>query len=350
MQRINWLMPLVLVPTLGAIGCHRKEEPSKTDRAAEVKEPTAKPAGSADAGQNLATLPAPDGWLVASEQDWIPIVNDSGAELRRAQDAMALGDREGTAVHLDDAAVAIDEQANHQRTRVEKERLNGAARRVRELAKGVRGGDAALDPFDATLASAYRDSAAISWLYLDEEDWVPTFERPRKHFEHAFELLKEGDDEAAASEIRRGAGFLRLAATSARADDRELLEAQVARLYELAKRAESHKASASDLREALVKVDTAYASSYLHVAEAAYRAKNRAESGRALHELASRMRTRTHFLGEEVKKAPKALLDQVERVGSALVQGGKVTDREVEDLLGRLRDMLGTKPSDMGHG
>jgi len=123
------------------------------------------------------------------------------------------------------------------------------------------------------LANAYENDVAVDWMYLSQETWMPTFERPATHFQNALSLLDEGKNSAAADEIRRGAGYFKLAARSARADDRALLMQKVAELATLAKRASAGTLKADVLRKALVDTDNAYAESYLHQAEESWAKK-----------------------------------------------------------------------------
>ena len=350
MRRGRWWMPTLVMFMSGSLGCSGRCSEPALEATSEAEPHVIEGGLGMQLARSPTSLPAPDGWLVSSEQDWVPVVNESGVKLQLARDAMARADFELAAAHLSNAASAIEEQARTQSAKVEQARLSAAAQRVRELGEEARSGKLGLEAFDAALASAYRESATVSWLYLDAEDWVPTFERPRQHFERALGMLSSGNSQAAASEVRRGAGFLRLAEASAWADDRGLLDAEVKKLYALASEADAEKLRRSALQAALVRADTAFARSYLRVAEEAYRSQRRRSSGRALRELASRLRTRALWLGDKSEQVPGGLAEQLERAGSTMAKGSPLAEDLFLRLVRRVREKLRGTPREKTDG
>ncbi len=347
--QFSWTFVACMV-ALCVMGCGQKREQPRENTpatAAPSAETTAKatPAPAAD-------TPAawPDGWLVTTEQEWIPVLNRAGEELRTARAAFLAGDRQKAASSVRAAADAIQKDAD-QRTDQDKDRLSSAATQLRALADRLdqKTAQVSRESFDNELVNAYRSDATVTWLYLEQDAWAPTFERPREHFQRAFEALKAGDNARAASEIRRGSSYFRLAAQSARADDRELLNKEVSRIDALAAQAQSGKLTQDELRRALAQVDTVYAESYLHVAEDAYRQKNRQQSGRALREAAARLRSRAQWAGDEIKEGSTKLADELDQLGSAISRDAKIAAKDVTSLLKRARDALQGQGSEASH-
>ncbi|MDB4974836.1 MAG: hypothetical protein JWN48_3177 [Myxococcaceae bacterium] len=332
----------IIVYTLAAAACSRELPTTASDSKGSEIARTATEASPDRLTPPMAKVAVwPDGWLIVSDEEWIPVLDETGETLTSARDSFVGGDALGAAVQTRAAAAAIrrnetargaSESASLEQ---QAKKLDALGARL-ELRKNVSTAE-----LSKTIAEAYREAAGVTWLHLEEETLRPTFDKPQEHFDRALGLLSNRDDTAAADEIRRGAGYFRLASISARADDRPALDQQVAKLNHLAQRADLGSLTAPELKTALVEVDSAYAASYLHQAESEYQARQHADASRTLREAAARMRARGHWLGEEVHHASSAVAEELESMGDKLGHGVSVAIRKAAVVLEHAKEELG---------
>jgi hypothetical protein len=346
---------VLFVFTLTGTACEHKDAASVEPAAAAAiaEQPAAPSAGEASGAapaQNAAANTAgaatvwPDGWILLSEEEWIPVLDDVGNDLIKARTAFAKGDRKAAAQDVRGAVSSLEKRKEGLSPDA-LGRLAQVSSDLGALAARLEGTDAIPQTdLDRALGSAYRSVADVEWVYLREDIWVPTFERPAEHFQRALALLDQGQGATAADEIQRGAGYFRLAMTSARSDDRELLQAQVDKLSSLAKQADAGTLKSADLKQALAQVDNAYAESYLHQAEAEWSKKESSGTRRALREASARIRSGASWLGAESKDATHALVEDLEKLGHKLGAGAKITSEELHKLIEKASASLHAAP------
>lgn len=328
------IMVLVLSPFL-AVACHRDDGPAQTDR-----QTSTDPSAQRDAKAVKAPV-WPDGYIVVSEEEWIPVVNPAGEKLAAARKAFVAGDTRAAAESLRAAAKAIGADTALA-TVEERSALERDEQVLDRLADQLASGAVEREAFERALTDAYRRDATVTWLHLQDEAFEPFLERPSGHTQAALAALARNDNEEAAAEIRRAAAFFRLAAQTARDDDRELLQHNVDRMNQLATRAEAGKLTAKELRAGLAKVDAAYAASYLHQAEDDYMgARQEVERApRALLEATARMRSRLRLLDQEMEATSKAVVDELERLTDKLHRGERVGERDATAAFKRARKQV----------
>jgi hypothetical protein len=57
-------------------------------------------------------------------------------------------------------------------------------------------------------AKAYQADLKHLWIVADEQDWIPIIEMPQQHWQAAKEDYLNRDNQAAATEVRKGTAFL----------------------------------------------------------------------------------------------------------------------------------------------
>lgn len=346
MQHRTLLTSALAVSLLAGAACNRNEtKPESTEKApaTDVKvADKAKAEKDEVATSNAGKSPIwPDGYLVASEEEWIPVINTVGQKLVEARKQYAAGSSDKAANDLRAAASAMREDAKAVQGDL-KSRLDQSAKDLEVTADKLAHGSVGGDALDKALVRAYRQDVPATWLYAQEETVRPFYERPSKHSAHALDLLARKDYAGAAAEIRRSTAFFRLAALSARDDDRELLQHNVDLLNKRAKQAEAGKLTPDELRQTLAQVDAAYAASYLHQAEAHYAAKDAQHATRSLREAIARMRSRLHWVGKESEAASTSVVRGIEELADKLGRGAKVAAKDVASLFKRAHNQVKT--------
>lgn len=341
MKRSGLYLGSIVLCTMTATACSREliVETAQPEQQGGLELTTPAPPAQTAAEPSAAPV-WPDGWLFISDQEWLPVLDETGKYLLSAREYFASGDSAGAASQTRDAVGAIRRQEPPCDAR-ERASLEQEAQKLEQLAMRLElRQDVSAAELTTTIAAAYRNTAMVTWLHLDDETWHATLQKPQRHFERALALLSKRSGSDAADEIRRGAGYLRLAPAGARADELRTLEQQVAKLTWLAQRADLDDLSAAELHTTLVGVDAAHAASYLQQAEREYEAKQAAKASRTLRQAAARLRARRHWLGEDVQRASSAVADELELLADKLGRGVSLTLPRLKQSLQRAREEL----------
>ncbi len=336
-----------LMAALAAAACNKQENSDKP--IAEPQAASQQPEQRAEKAEQPALWP--DGWMVVSEDEWIPVMNAAGRELSAARQSFVANDLTGAREHVQAAAKAIRQEQGELKTEPQEEsankRLDDAAKQLGALAAKLDDKQQVTrEEFERTFTSAYRTNAQVDWLHLSTDTLVPLFEKPRTHFADALRKLADKDQAGAAAELRRGTAYLRLATESARKEDKTKLDDALGELRRLASRADKGELAEADLRSALARVDSAYATSYLDRAQDELKRDARPQAGRSLREAATRMRARLEWIGDQTKDAAKDLVDELEQTGDQLAKGGKLAGKKLEELYARAKKSLTETPSE----
>jgi len=278
----------------------------------------------------------PDGFVVVSEEEWVPVLGDAGQALHDARAQFQQGNRKQAAQLIRTALTKLDqEQAN--RSKTDEAQYQRTKASLSALATQLeKGQDVSSKDLDRTLADAYKNDAELDWIYLREDAWVPTFEQPTLHFKRALTLLEQGQNQAAANQIRSGTGYFRVALASAPASDSERLSQQVQALSELATRADQNLLSAGELKRTVATANTVFAECYLQNARNAYAANDPQRAARLLQEGLVRTQAASHW----TDSGELAQAESIESVAGKLRAGEQVSANDVRSAFDRLKTQI----------
>jgi hypothetical protein len=154
---------------------------------------------------------------------------------------------------------------------------------------------------------------------------------PTSHFQKAGELFLKKDLKAAASEIRKGAGFLKQKAKIATTDSKEDLNASAQELEKLAADVEKGGVTSENQLKGV------FASSYHALSKHEYRRASEAwakkktkETGQALTNAAQDVEQAAKWSGRELGTDTADTIDYARTVGAKLVKGAGWTVDEVD--------------------
>ncbi len=154
---------------------------------------------------------------------------------------------------------------------------------------------------------------------------------PGSHFQKADELFLKKDLKRAASEIRKGAGFLRQKAKSATKDSKEGLDASAQELEKLAGDVQTGGvASENQLKDAFARSYHALADYEYRRASEAWAKKKTGETGRALTNAAQDVEQAGKWSGRELGTDTADTINSARAVGAKLVKGAGWTVDEVD--------------------
>jgi hypothetical protein len=154
---------------------------------------------------------------------------------------------------------------------------------------------------------------------------------PASHFQKAHELFLKKDMKAAASEIRKGARFLRQKAKGATKDSKEDLTASAQELEKLAKDVErGGVTSEKQLKDTFARSYHALSNYEYRRASESWAKKKTRETGQALTDAAHDMEQAAKWSGRELETDTADTIDYARVVGGKLVKGAGWTADEVD--------------------
>ena len=153
---------------------------------------------------------------------------------------------------------------------------------------------------------------------------------PASHFQKADELFLKKDLKAAASEIRKGAGFLTRKAKSATKDSKEDINASAQELEKLAKDVErGGVTSEKQLKDTFARSYHALSNYEYRRASESWAKKKTRETGQALTDAAQDMEQAAKWSGRELETGTADTIGYARAVGGKLVKGADWTEDEV---------------------
>ena len=156
-------------------------------------------------------------------------------------------------------------------------------------------------------------------------------DEPGSHFQKAVELFVKKDLKTAASEIRKGAGFLKRKAKSATKEGKEGLSASAQELEKLAKDVErGGVTSEKQLKDTFARSYEALSKYEYRRASESWAKKKTRETGQALTNAAQDMEQAAKWSGRELETGTADTIDYARVVGGKLVKGAGWTADEVD--------------------
>ena len=154
---------------------------------------------------------------------------------------------------------------------------------------------------------------------------------PASHFQKADELFLKKDLKAAASEIRKGAGFLKGKAKSATKDSKEGLDASAQELEKLAKDVETGGVtSEKQLKDTFARSYHALSNYEYRRASESWAKKKTRETGQALTNAAQDVEQAAKWSGRELEADTADTIEYARGVGGKLVKGAGWSVDEVD--------------------
>jgi hypothetical protein len=198
---------------------------------------------------------ASDDWIVYDDVTYAPVVDAVSRHLDAARHAFDTKDNAKVAAELHTVADELKQQAvragNVDRALARKDlalakadigaaretatRIDAAALKIASVAAAVESGKIRTKAeLDKAIDKAARADLDRRWLVTDVATWYQVSEEPQRHFTDAAAAYARKDYKAAAAEIRKANGYLRLEAGRASGAARQELDTSIAQLDALA--------------------------------------------------------------------------------------------------------------------
>ena len=326
----------------------------------------ATPAAATAPAAKPATAPAakaPADWIVWDDTTYTPVLDEVSQSLADARKAVAAKDNARAAEAMTAAARALEKQAaqaarmeqqravaDEKLARETRQRMDKLVKQLDATAAQLKAGKLATPAaLDKALTQAQRADLERRWLVTDVTTWYPVVEQPQTHFLAAAEAYAKKDYKAAATEVRKAAGFVRLEAARAVGDSRRALDESAAALSATAKSLDKGTVkSAQDLDKVFARADHALALAHRARAAESWARKAYDQAGYELKAAAHSVEAAAAWTGDKAKAAAQAGAADARSVGDKLASAGVWTRDEVAKGFEGLGSALNRLGQDIG--
>lgn len=316
-------------------------------------------AAPAAAKAPLATQ-SPNDWIIYDDTTFTPVVDSISLRLEEAHKAFDAKDNKKAAAELRAVASELKKQATRAaktdlaRAKAETKlaqdtsrRMDAAASKVDAAAAGIESGKIkSRADLDKVIDKAVRADLERRWLVTDVTIWYPVSEEPQRHFGSAIEAYVKKDYKAAATEIRKAAGYVRLEASRVTGDARQALGSSVAELDKLAAAVE--KGAVKDekfMEQTFASAKHALALAHRAQATESWARKEYDKAGYELKAAAHDLESAAGWVGREAKAGVSGAVADARALGDKLASGATWTRDEVA----RGFESLGNALNELGH-
>ncbi len=297
---------------------------------------------------------APEDWIVYGDTTYTPVVDDvsrhldaarkafdakdnkkAAAEMRTVADELKLqaarAGKENSALITEDKALLAGDTKFAQGTRDTIKHMNATALKISAAAAAIDSGKIKSNAdLDKAIDKAARADMERRWLISDVTTWYPVSEEPQRHFTDAAAAYARKDYKAAATDIRKATGYLRLEAGRATGEARQELDGSVAQLDTLA--ASVEKGAVKDeqsMAKAFAKADHALALEHRSKAAESWTRKEYDKAGYELKAAAQGLESAAGWAGGEAQAGASATVADTRALSDKLASGATWTRDEV---------------------
>ncbi|MGH7182357.1 MAG: hypothetical protein ACREJN_10315 [Nitrospiraceae bacterium] len=307
------------------------------------------------------TIQSPTDWIAYEDRTYTPVADEISRRLAAGRKAFVDKDNKKAAAEMRAVADELKEQAaraakvDTARAKAEMTLAQETAKRMDLTAKKVTAAAVALESgkiktqadLDKIIDKAARADMERRWLVTDVTTWYPVSEEPQRHFVGAIEAYAKKDYQAAATEIRKAASYVRLEAWRAASETKQALQISVAELDTLAASAEKGAVKdAKAMDKAFTHANHALALAHRAKAAESWAHKEYDKAGYELKAAAHALESAAGWAGAEAKAGASATVADTKALGDKLASGATWAREEVAkgfESLGNALNALGQK-------
>lgn len=330
-----------------------------------TKTPTAPTAQAASAGTKTSiAINPPADWIIYDDKTFTPVADSISLHLDAARKAFDAKDNKKATAEMRAVADELQEQAAHaakaDKTRAQSEmklahdtfkRMNAAASKVNAAAAGIESGKIKTKAdLDQAIDKATRADMERRWLVTDVAIWYPLSEEPQRHFGSAVEAYAKKNYKAAATEIRKATGYLRLEAARVTGDAKQALDHSVAKLDKLAASVEEGAVKDEKvMNRAFANASHALALAHRAKATESWARKEYHKAGYELQAAAHGLESASRWAGGEARAGASAVAAGTQALGDKLASGANWTRNEVAQGFESLGNAINTLGREIGN-
>lgn len=306
-------------------------------------------------------IQSPTDWIVYDDTVFTPVADSISLHLDAARKAFDAKDNKKAAAAMRAVADELKGQAaraaNTDKARAKADmrlahdtstRMTAVAAKVSAAAADIESGKIKTKAdLDRTIGKAARADMERRWLVTDVATWYPVTEEPQRHFGSAVEAYAKKDYKAAATEIRKATGYLRLESARVTGAAKQALDSSVTDLDKLAAAVE--KGAVKDekvMDKTFANANHALAMAHRTKAAESWARKEYSQAGYELKAAGRGLESAAGWIGAEAKKGTSTVVADTRALGDKLTSGMTWTRDEVVkgfEALGNSIDALGQK-------
>ena len=310
--------------------------------------PTAAAQAPSAATKAPIELKSPTEWIVYDNRTYTPVADEVSRHLHAARKAFDTGHSREAATEL--RAVASELKAQAGRAHAETRRAQTTSKRLDFAAMKVDAAAAALESgrittkadLDKAIDKAARADMDRRWRVVDVAAWYPVSEEPQRHFGSAMKAYAKHDYKAAAVEIRKANGYMRLEAGRASGQARKALASSVADLDRLAVSVEKGAVKTEkSMDRSFARAHRALALAHRTEATEAWAHRQYEKAGYELKAAAHSLESAAGWARGEAKAGVSAASADTRSLGDKLVSDATWAEDEVVHAFKKLDNAVG---------
>ncbi|MGB3940311.1 MAG: hypothetical protein WBK96_02325 [Candidatus Manganitrophaceae bacterium] len=306
-------------------------------------------------------IQSPTDWIIYDDTIFTPVADSISLHLDAARKAFDANDNKKAAAELRAVADELKEQAARaakadkadakseiKLAQETSKRMDALAGKVSTAAAGIESGKIKTKvDLDKAIDKAARADMERRWLVTNVTTWYPVTEEPQRYFSSAVEAYAKKEYKAAATDIRKATGYLRLEAGRVTGDAKQALDSAVAKLDNLAAFVE--KGAAKDeklMAKAFANANRALALAHRAKAAESWARKEYDKTGYELKAAAHGLESGADWVGAEAKTGASGVVADTRELGDKLASSATWTRDEVAkgfESLGNSIHALGRK-------
>lgn len=182
---------------------------------------------------------------------------------------------------------------------------------------------------------------ALDMAQVPEEILLRFVDEPSHHFGLAHERFLKKDYARSATELRKGAGFVKLEMARSTDEGRRTLAEAAIRLEKLAENVESGTVNSIDeINTALARAEQALAVHHQLKAEQYWQDNNNMGTGHDLKAASINLKNSLMYSGEKVKVETDAAIKDANEIGQKLIEGARLEDERIGAAIDALGDKI----------
>ena len=287
---------------------------------------------------------APEDWIIYDDITYTPVVDNVSEHLDAARKAIDSKDEKKAAAELrsvaddlkqlaaragkaDQALVAADTKVGQDTMK----RLDASALKVSSAAAAVESRKIKTEAdLDKAIDKAARADMERRWLVTDVTTWYPVSDEPQRHFKDAVAAYAKKDYNAAATEIRKATGYLRLEADRATGTAKQELKGSVKQLDMLAASVERGAVrEEQSVTKVFARADHALALAHRSKAAESWARRECDNAGYELKAAANGLESAASWAGRKEQADTSATVADIRELGDKLAGGATWTRDEI---------------------
>lgn len=334
--------PVKATPTQAAAA---QAQPTK----AATAQPASTPAKPAQAkAQPAAMMPSQPGlqtndeWIVAEENNWLPVVDGLGQHLQMARQQFEAKDFKAAATEIRAAAGFLKDESTTLTNPAAQQAIQMVNDELEKLAGRVEAGKVtSIEGLNTTFRDAYQTDIDHRVSGLSAAARAVLADQPGKHFQQAVSALAKNNNKTAAQELSKGIAFAKIEESAATGMAKDDLTTAIANLETVAgELAKGEPVDNMTVGRLIARAHYALANQHMARSGEAQTSNNLTEMGYELQAATNQLELAATQSGYKIEGEYAARLENLKSLADQLVKGNKPDMSQVAQAIDSAKQAL----------